>query len=370
MKNGRETAPARGIVRPDPERWLIHGPPGSALHGSSGTEAWKSALANAIRDPNELIDRMELPERYRLPAQQAARSFGIVVPESYLARMVKGDPNDPLLRQVLPMNEELSDVSGFTADAVGDALSRRAPGLLQKYHGRALLILAGRCAVNCRYCFRRQYPYETEPMTEEEWEPALKIIAEDDSLQEVILSGGDPLLLSNRRLECMIQRLEQIPHLRRLRLHSRMPIVLPQRVTPGLIAILTESRLTPVMVVHANHPRENTGDCAEALRSLVGSGITTLNQSVLLKGINDDADTLCELSESLVNLGVIPYYLHQLDRVQGAAHFEVPEEQGRALMAELHRRLPGYAVPRYVRELAGADGKIPLGGDWGKGVNG
>ena len=323
-------------------------------------DAWKSALAKAVRYPDELIERLRLPDELRPAARRAARQFSVVVPESYLARIEPGNPDDPLLRQVLPMAEELEDAPGFTADALEESDARRAPGFLQKYHGRGLMILAGQCAVNCRYCFRRHYPYGDEPVSLEQWEPAFEAIEQDDSLTEIILSGGDPLLLSDRRIEAIAGRLEQIPHLQRLRVHSRLPIVLPERVNDRLTSLLTGSRLTPVMVVHANHPQEVTGDCAEALARLVQSGVTTLNQSVLLKAVNDDPDTLCSLSERLVNLGVMPYYLHQLDRVQGTAHFEVPEEKGRELIAEMLRRLPGYAVPRYVRELPGAPGKTPL----------
>jgi EF-P beta-lysylation protein EpmB len=272
--------------------------------------------------------------------------------------MRPGDPHDPLLRQVLPLGDELLDAPGYSVDAVGDAAARIAPGLLHKYRGRALLIATGACAVHCRYCFRRSYAYGEEPRRLEEWEPAFTAIAADASLHEIILSGGDPLMLTDARLAAMIERLEAIPHLRRLRIHSRLPIVLPDRMMPGLTGLLCATRLTPIMVVHANHPREIQGDCADALRTLVRAGIPTLNQAVLLRGVNDDVDALAALCERLIDLGVMPYYLHQLDRVRGAAHFEVPEETGRALVAELRRRLPGYAVPRYVREVPGADHKL------------
>jgi EF-P beta-lysylation protein EpmB len=270
------------------------------------------------------------------------------------------DSNDPLLKQVLPLGRELAQVPGFTVDAVGDNDSRRAPGLLHKYHGRALLISTGACAVHCRYCFRRHYPYGEEPRRLDEWDPALAVLANDPTINEVLLSGGDPLMLTDVRLGELIERLESIPHLRRLRIHSRLPIVLPDRVTPRLIELLRNSRLTPIMVVHANHPHEVVDDCEDALRTLVRSGITTLNQSVLLQGINDNAQTLAMLSERLINVGVIPYYLHQLDKVRGTAHFDVDESTGLALIAELRRRLPGYAVPQYVREEAGVPHKTPL----------
>lgn len=323
-------------------------------------DTWHESLARAIRDPRELISLLELPDALEVPAQIAAASFPLLVPRSYLARMRPRDPNDPLLRQVLPLKDELESDPKFVPDPVGDDASRRVPGLLHKYHGRALLISTGSCAIHCRYCFRRHYPYNNEPKRLDEWEPAFREIEADRSIHEVLLSGGDPLMLTDARLEAIVGRLARIPHLRRLRIHSRLPIVLPDRVSSTLIKVLTGTRLTSIMVVHANHPHEIVGDCEQALRQLVRAGITTLNQSVLMRHINDHADTLAELSERLINVGVIPYYLHQLDRVQGAAHFEVDETQGRALIAELRTRLPGYAVPQYVREEAGKPHKSPI----------
>ncbi len=321
---------------------------------------WHDSLAAAIREPAELLQRLGLPDSLLVSACAAAHQFPVMVPESYLSRMRPGDVSDPLLRQVLPLGEELLDTPGFVNDAVDDQASRIAPGLLQKYQGRALMILTGACAIHCRYCFRRHYPYGEEPKRLDEWEPALAAIAADESIHEILLSGGDPLMVTDRRVGELIGRLEEIPHLRRLRIHSRLPIVLPNRVTDELIELLTMSRLTPIMVVHANHPQEIAGDCSTALRTLVRSGITTLNQAVLMRGINDTVDVLQDLGERLIDLGVLPYYLHQLDRVRGAAHFEVHESVGRQLIAELRQRIPGYAVPRYVREEAGWPHKRPL----------
>jgi EF-P beta-lysylation protein EpmB len=321
---------------------------------------WHRELAAAIRDPDVLIDRLRLPEECRGPAHRAAKLFPLMVTESFLARMQPGDPHDPLLRQVLPLDAEFDDVPGFTADAVGDHAAQIAPGLLQKYAGRALMIATGACAIHCRYCFRRHFPYGDAPRRLDDWEPALSAIRADDSLREILLSGGDPLMLTDHRLSDLIDRLAEIPHLTRLRIHSRLPIVLPSRVTDALLEILASCRLTTIMVVHANHGCELASDCGVALRKLVRAGIPALNQAVLLRGVNDDVDTLAELCEELVNLGVMPYYLHQLDRVQGAAHFEVAEATGRALIAELRRRLPGYAVPEYVQEIPGASHKTPL----------
>ncbi len=318
---------------------------------------WHQGLATAICDPDELIELLGLSEDWREPARQAAKLFPLLVPRSYIARMRAGDPHDPLLAQVLPLGIEAAEAPGFVVDPVGDSAARRAPGLLHKYKGRALLVTTGACAVHCRYCFRRHYPYGDEPRRMADWEEAFKTIAADTSLHEVILSGGDPLMLTDTRLKALCSRIAEIRHVARLRLHTRLPIVLPERVTDPLIEILREVGPTPIVVVHANHPQEVTGACAAALRRLVRSGVTVLNQAVLLKGVNDSTDVQAELCEALVDLGVIPYYLHQLDRVAGAAHFDVSEAIGRRLVAALRRRLPGYAVPRYVRETAGGEFK-------------
>jgi KamA family protein len=233
--------------------------------------------------------------------------------------------------------------------------------MLHKYHGRVLLITTGTCAVHCRYCFRRHYPYVEAPHRPDEWEPAFREIEADQSVEEVILSGGDPLVLSDERLASLWSRLESIPHVQRVRIHSRLPIVLPDRVTDGLLDLLRGSRLQSIVVVHANHARELEGDCGIALRKLTSrGGIMVLNQAVLLAGVNDTVAALETLSQSLIRLGVIPYYLHQLDRVLGAAHFEVAVARGLELMESLRVRLPGYAIPRYVREVPGELSKQPL----------
>lgn len=287
-------------------------------------------------------------------------SFPLLVPWSFVHRMQVGDRCDPLLQQVLPTIQENVWTAGFDSDPVGDCHARHSPGLLQKYHGRALLITAGACAVHCRYCFRRDYPYAEDPRRLDDWQPALQAISEDPTIREIILSGGDPLMLSDSRLHAMLQLLEQVPHLERIRIHTRLPVVLPARVTSSLLQMLERLRCQPIVVVHANHGNEVTGDCELALKRMVRSGIPVLNQTVLLRNINDTADALEGLCRRLINVGVMPYYLHQLDRVQGAAHFEVDAQAGLAIMAELARRLPGYAVPRYVREAPGAPGKSPI----------
>ena len=329
--------------------------------GVASKPAYMRSLAESIRTADGLIDALGLPERLREPARAAENLFPVFVPRSFLARMRPGDETDPLLRQVLPLGEEAAPPPpGYATDAVGDDAARPVPGLLHKYRGRALLILAGACAVHCRYCFRRHYPYGTDPRRLEDWEPAFEYLENDPSVREVLLSGGDPLMLTDERLGKVVERLERIPHLARLRIHTRLPIVLPDRVTEDLLGLLKSTRLTPWVVVHANHPHELAGDCADALRRLVRNGSPVLNQAVLLKGVNDDADALCGLGERLADLGVQNYYLHQLDRVTGTAHFEANDERAAELMRAMHARLPGYAVPRLVREEAGAPGKTPL----------
>lgn len=324
------------------------------------SSAWKLALKRAIRDPAQLLAALDLPSELLPAAERAAEGFPLFVPRGYLARMRRGQADDPLLRQVLPLAEELAEVPGFSTDAVGDRESERAPGMLQKYAGRALLITTGACAVHCRYCFRRHYPYSDGPRSLDDWQPALNEIAADDSLDEVILSGGDPLTLVDEALAALAERLARIPHVTRLRIHTRLPILIPERVTSDLLGWLRGTRLVPIVVVHANHAQEIDAAVEAALSRLVDAGVPLLNQAVLLRGVNDNVDALEALSRRLIDLRVMPYYLHQLDRVRGAAHFEVPVERGQALIEQLQRRLPGYAVPRYVQEIAGEAHKTPL----------
>lgn len=274
--------------------------------------------------------------------------------------MRPGDPDDPLLRQVLPIGEEMAETAGFGPDPVGESEARRQAGLLQKYRGRVLMVLTGACAIHCRYCFRRHYPYGESPPAAQVWEAALEEIAADSTLEEVLLSGGDPLTIPDDPLARLVRQLAAIPHLRRLRIHTRLPIVIPERVNGQLLRWLTETRLAPVVVVHANHPAEIDEPVSAALAQLVDAGVPVLNQAVLLRGVNDNLPALVELSRRLIDLRVMPYYLHQLDRVRGAAHFETPIERGRELVRAMRAELPGYAVPRYVQEVAGETHKRVL----------
>jgi EF-P beta-lysylation protein EpmB len=323
-------------------------------------QTWQSAMRLAIREPAQLLQLLSLGNEWLMPAQKAAAGFPLFVPREFIARMEVGNPYDPLLRQVLPLGEELMSQQGFTKDPVGDAAAQIAPGLLHKYQGRALLITTGACAVHCRYCFRRSYPYSDGPRSLDDWRPALDAVAADSTIEEVLLSGGDPLTIIDGQLAALVERLEAIGHVRRLRIHTRLPVVIPQRVNGDLLSWLTGTRLTPVFVVHANHPQEIDYAVSQSLTRLIDAGIPVFNQSVLLRGVNDNAEALIELSKRLINLRVMPYYLHQLDRVQGAAHFEVPVCRGIELIDEMRRQLPGYAVPRYVQEIAGDNGKRVL----------
>lgn len=313
-----------------------------------------------MRDPGELCRLLGLSTEWEVAARRAAEDFPVFAPRGYLARIQLGNPHDPLLRQILPVAEELHTFPGDSADPVGDTAATLRPGLLQKYRSRVLMVTTGACAVHCRYCFRRHFPYSESPRGVEAWEPALGEIQANSTVDEVILSGGDPLTLVDGQLAELASRLAQIPHLRRLRLHTRLPIMIPERVNDELLAWLTGTRLQPIVVVHANHPAEIDASVGEGLTRLAEAGILLLNQAVLLRGVNDSVEVLAQLSERLLDHRVIPYYLHQLDRVRGAGHFEVPIERGRELIDQLRIQLPGYAVPRYVQEVAGAPNKIVL----------
>lgn len=319
--------------------------------------SWRQAIKLAVREPVELGRILNLSKEFELASGRFSRDFPLFAPREFVARMAPGNPADPLLRQVLPVSEELVEAVGFRDDPVGDQAATLTPGLVRKYSSRALLITTGACAVHCRYCFRRHFPYESAPKAVEAWQPALAAIAADPQIDEVILSGGDPLTLVDEMLGELAERIAGIAQVKRLRIHTRLPIVIPQRVTSDLLAWLRGTRLTTIMVVHANHPNEIDEATSQALTRLVDAGVPTLNQSVLLRGVNDDAESLIELNRKLVDLRVMPYYLHQLDRVRGAGHFEVPQSRGECLIEEMRKTLPGYAVPRYVREVEGDTSK-------------
>jgi len=319
-------------------------------------KSWQMLLAQAVTDPAELLRLVDLDPKLALHIPQ----FPLRVPRDFINRMTKGDVTDPLLRQVLPIQAELQDVPGFSSDPLNERAVNPIPGLLHKYHGRVLLTPSGVCGVNCRYCFRREFPYEENNPGTIGWEKALDYIQQDPTISEVILSGGDPLILPDRRLQFLTRQISAISHIKTLRIHSRMPIVLPERITPELVSCLTESKLRCVVVLHTNHAQEIDETVHVAIQKLRQANITVLNQSVLLRGINDSVQALVNLSERLFDMGVLPYYLHLLDRVKGSAHFEVDEQKAKALVFKMMELLPGYLVPKLVREEAGATSKSPV----------
>lgn len=321
----------------------------------SGPVAWQTALKRAIRSGRELCQALSLPPE--LASLDAEADFPLFAPWEYVARMSPGNPRDPLLLQVLAGEQELADQHGSLRDPVGDGQAERLPGLLHKYDRRVLMITTGACAIHCRYCFRRHYPYDTAPRGREGWGPSLRSIAADPSLDEVILSGGDPLTLADSSLAWLAEQIGAIEHIRRLRIHTRLPVVIPQRVCPELLEWVRQSQLAVYFVLHFNHASEIDQPVRTALRQLRQAGATLLNQAVMLRGVNDSCEAQTELCISLANEQVIPYYVHQLDPVQGAMHFAVPDATSIAIMAEVQRKLPGYAVPKLVREIAGQPSK-------------
>lgn len=321
---------------------------------------WQQSWREAVRDPRELLALLGLERAALAISDVAAARFPLKVPRGFIARMRHGDPADPLLRQVLPLDDELRPMPGFSLDAVGDGAARVGDGVIRKYRGRALLVATGSCAVHCRYCFRRHFPYAEETAAAAGWQRAVALIRADSSIDEVILSGGDPWSLATPKLVDLTDALAGIGHLKRLRIHTRLPIVLPERVDTALSDWLGGLPWPVTVVVHANHAAEFDASVDAALARLKLAGVLLLNQAVLLRGVNDSVQALSDLSERGHAAGVLPYYLHQLDRVQGAAHFEVPDEQARRLHALLAARLSGYLVPRLVREVAGDSGKRPL----------
>ncbi|WP_353085523.1 EF-P beta-lysylation protein EpmB [Stenotrophomonas sp.] len=321
---------------------------------------WQQRWREAIRDPRELLRQLGLDPAELGVSDEAAGQFAVRVPQGFAARMRHGDRHDPLLRQVLPITDELKVVPGFSLDAVGDGAAKKATGVIQKYRGRALLVTTGSCAINCRYCFRRHFDYGTENAAREGWRDAVEAIAQDPDIDEVILSGGDPLSLATHKLVELTQALKQIPHLRRLRIHSRLPVVLPERVDDELVQWIASLPWPVAFVIHANHANEFDASVDAAMARLRAAGATLLNQAVLLRGVNDSIEALQGLSERSFAAGVLPYYLYQVDRVEGVAHFEVADDTAKDLHAQLTARLSGYLVPKLVREISGDSSKRPV----------
>jgi EF-P beta-lysylation protein EpmB len=321
---------------------------------------WQAALRKTKIDPATLLKDIGLTQNAPALANQAAISFPLRVTEGFKNRITNGDASDPLLRQILPLSEEDLDHPDFSNDPLSEYAKQPVPGLLHKYYGRALLVVTGACAIHCRYCFRRHFPYSESNPASQQWQTALDYLSRDHSVSEIILSGGDPLTVSDERLSGLVMSLAEIQHIKRLRIHSRIPVVLPERIGDPLLNWLTGTRLKPVMVVHANHPGEIDQSVAVGLEKLKNAHVPLLNQSVLLRGVNDSVNTLALLSERLFDYGILPYYLHMLDPVKGAAHFAVDEPQARLIMQGLRKLLPGYLVPKLVREMAGHASKILL----------
>lgn len=319
--------------------------------------AWQEELSDLITDPKELIELLDLDPALLDEAIAAARIFPLKVPRSFVAQMQKGNSNDPLLKQVLPLGMELIETPGYEKDPLKEANANPVSGLLHKYHGRVLVTLTSACAVHCRYCFRRYFPYDDNNPGKRGWEKIFSYIEQDETITEVILSGGDPLAVSDKLLKMFTDELEKIPHVKRLRIHTRLPIVLPQRITAEFISWISQLRFHVVLVVHTNHPQEISEEVKLALTKLRQSNVMLLNQSVLLKDVNDEVETLAALSEILFASGVLPYYLHLLDKVQGAAHFAVSDQRIAELYAQLQQRLPGYLVPKMAYEEAGMTSK-------------
>ena len=329
--------------------------PQSRIAHSRGAASWQSAMADSIRSAAELLDFVGLDGD-----AEPESDFPVLVPRQWARRIRRGDAADPILLQVLARAEESQAAQGFGDDPLEERGQSPVPGVLHKYHGRALLMASGHCALNCRYCFRRHFPYSGHSLSGEAWGAALAWLAAHPDISEVILSGGDPLSLGNRRLATMARDLAAIPHLRRLRVHSRLPVALPQRIDDDCLSWFAAGRLQSTLVLHINHANEISPELAHAVRRLKRRGVTVLNQSVLLAGVNDRPRTLIALSEALFAAGILPYYLHDLDPVAGAAHFAVSPLRRRRLAAAMHSRLPGYLIPRLVRETPQAPGKTPI----------
>ncbi len=318
---------------------------------------WQEQLAGAVTSPEQLLSMLQLSTTLLPPALKACQEFPLRVPHAYINRMELGNLNDPLLRQVLPIGEECEHIEGFGLDPLAEQSQNPTDGVIHKYHGRLLLIVGGSCAVNCRFCFRRHFPYQDNRLDRDSWNSAMEYIRSDTSIKEVILSGGDPLASSDRRLEKIAVELNHIGHVETLRIHTRLPVVIPNRVTDDLINWFARQRLQPVMVIHSNHANEIDESVREAMFRLKQAGVTLLNQTVLLKGINDSPSALIQLGDALFKSGVLPYYLHLLDPVHGAAHFDVPETKAKSLIKEVMDSCPGYLVPKLVREIPGRPGK-------------
>lgn len=321
------------------------------------SENWKLSLKQMITSVDQLWELLQLPSEMREKARQVAQVFPLRVTREYAGRIEVGNINDPLLKQILPIDLELNHHTDFTSDPLQEQKQNPVPALLHKYHGRVLIIFSSACAIHCRYCFRREFPYEHHRFTPKQWQPTLDYLSHNSDISEVILSGGDPLMANDETLSSFILALEQIPHIKRLRIHSRLPIVLPSRVSGYLIDQLLSTRLQTILVIHSNHPQEIDESVAAMLKQLRQHSIRVLNQAVLLKGVNDSSVILNQLAEKLFELDVQFYYLHLLDKVSGTSHFDLEESQAKKIFYEMQALLPGYMLPKLVKEISGQPSK-------------
>ncbi|MCB1615629.1 MAG: EF-P beta-lysylation protein EpmB [Pseudomonadales bacterium] len=328
---------------------------------------WQQCLRDAVTSPRELLDILALPANLLDDIEAVCRDFPLRVPRPYLDNIEKGNPYDPLLRQILPLTEERLTTPGFSLDPLEEIPANACRGLIHKYPNRALLITTSACAIHCRYCFRRHFPYTENSNSRAQWQQAMDYLSNHKEINEAILSGGDPLNLSDKHLEWLISSIAEIPHIKHIRIHTRLPVVIPQRITEDLISTLKSTDKNCIMVVHCNHGNELSRAVITGLKTLKDNGITLLNQSVLLAGINDHADTLAALGEKLFSAGVLPYYLHLPDKVQGTAHFDISEAQALSIYRELQAKVSGFLLPRLVREIPGQTSKTlvhePVSGD-------
>lgn len=322
---------------------------------------WQDELKQQVDTPQALLQWAQLDDSWRDAAQRGHELFPIRATPSYLRKIKPGDPHDPLLLQILPTLHESEQCEDYVADPLQEQSFMPRPGLIHKYRTRVLLIAATQCAINCRYCFRRHFDYQENHLSREQWRTALDYIADDKAINEVILSGGDPLSLSDRQLHWLTEEIARIPQVKRLRIHTRYPVILPARFTEQLLDAIVHPQLQTILVSHCNHPQEVDEHVLNVFERLKKQNILLLNQSVLLKNVNDSSKILASLSEKLFTVGALPYYLHLLDKVRGASFFAVEEDRARHIYRQLLASLPGYLVPKLVREVPGESSKTPLG---------
>lgn len=321
---------------------------------------WSTELAQAIKTPAELLPLLGLKPQDLPKAAMAMQSFRMLVPKPFVQRMAYGDPHDPLLRQVLADDIEMQTVAGYSKDPLDEGNHNPQKAIVHKYERRILVITTGICAVNCRYCFRRHFPYGDNQLAQKEWDSVIAYLERHPEVNEVILSGGDPLMLKDSQLAKQVARLEALPQLKRLRIHSRLPIVIPSRINDELLAWIDRCRLDVILVLHSNHANEIDHTIAEKVTSLKQAGATVLNQGVILRGINDTIDAQVDLSEALFAAGILPYYMFTLDPIEGGAHFDISLQQAQQLMGQVAQKLPGYLMPKLAKEVPGQPAKTVI----------